>query len=507
MKKFLISIFVLFAFFGMIGTAGARELSRTCRYTDSGEDSIVYLFVYSDGEAVAYVNKDRGTKKTGNNNRGNRESDVNNWDSSKYSNSCPEYLAYNGRLDFGYSVHVGDTEESLDYRPGPILSLSNFDGIDATCSYDVDTYDGNTQEITISVYQDGFITYDPLPYSDGGDSFGNLNGINYYMGDFYDQMYNDAGQLRQCPNLSLCEETDHYELGIGSSTCTNGQSGRVLSSDGVDNESGVDQEEDQTREVCTRYATDVISNYQYEIRFYYNQDGERAFDVTVNLDGVDQNAGGTALYNGIVSISNPVYNVSISVDPDYYDAYWSSESSCNDTPVFLNSPDGMYGVRLISGVRDENFSTAPDDSDGFETDNTASSGDQPFNPNELCQGNNCNISMREICTDSNVSNTLRSIGIIIVIIKVLVPAVIIIVGIKNLFMIITSGKEDDVKKYAKSIAIRVVVGVVIFLIPGIINFIYDAAQDVIGGGQSSGFDNCWNCLFDIDQCNTSGQSD
>ena len=74
-------------------------------------------------------------------------------------------------------------------------------------------------------------------------------------------------------------------------------------------------------------------------------------------------------------------------------------------------------------------------------------------------------------------------------------------------MIITSGKEDDVKKYAKSIAIRVVIGVVIFLIPGIINFIYDAAQDVIGGGQPNDFDNCWNCLFDIDQCDTSGQSD
>ena len=133
--------------------------------------------------------------------------------------------------------------------------------------------------------------------------------------------------------------------------------------------------------------------------------------------------------------------------------------------------------------------------------------DDPFNPVEVCQGDNCNISMREICTDSNVSNTLRSIGIIIVIIKILVPAVIIIVGIKNLFMIITSGKEDDVKKYAKSIAIRVVIGVVIFLIPGIINFIYDAAQDVIGGGQPNDFDNCWNCLFDIDQCDTSGQSD
>lgn len=142
----------------------------------------------------------------------------------------------------------------------------------------------------------------------------------------------------------------------------------------------------------------------------------------------------------------------------------------------------------------------PEDSDD-DDDNPAT------NPDELCDGNDCDISMRSICIDSNVSSTLRGIGILITLIKILVPAVIIIIGIKNLFQIIVSGKDDDLKKHVKSLVLRIVVGVIIFLIPGIINFIYDAAQDVIGGGQSSDFDNCWNCLFDIDQCDTSGPSD
>ena len=127
------------------------------------------------------------------------------------------------------------------------------------------------------------------------------------------------------------------------------------------------------------------------------------------------------------------------------------------------------------------------------------------NPNNLCKGDECNISLSDMCKNRNISNTLKSIGIVIVIIKILVPAVIIIIGIKNLFMIITSGKEEDVKKGVKAIALRVVIGVVIFLLPGIINFIYDLAQDVISEEQSNGFENCWNCIFDIDNCNTSGE--
>ena len=475
----------------------ARELSRTCRYTDSGEDSIVYLFVYSDGEAVAYVNKDRGTKKTGNNNRGNRESDVNNWDSSKYSNSCPEYLAYNGRLDFGYSVHVGDTEESLDYRPGPILSLSSFDGIDATCSYDVDLSSGSTNTFTLTVYRDGFFVADPLTLGEGGENFGPMGGINYHLGDFYEEMYNDAGQLRQCPILSFCEESSAnvYEVKPGSTICSNGETGQRLTSNGTNNESGIDQEEDQSRNVCSepRYASDNISGHQYIIDFYFNENGEKYFRVSRN-DNTSQ--GGDAPYNGDILLDNLLFRV----DPDYYDVYWED---CDGTEIYLRAPEGVYEVRQITGVNDELYSTAPEDSNGFETADDSSSDDPatPSNPNNLCQGDKCNISLADMCANPNVSNTLRSIGIVIIIIKILVPAVIIVIGIKNLFMIITSGKEEDVKKYAKAIAIRVVIGVAIFLLPGIINFVYDAAQEIIGGGQPSGFDNCWNCLFDIDNCN------
>ena len=124
--------------------------------------------------------------------------------------------------------------------------------------------------------------------------------------------------------------------------------------------------------------------------------------------------------------------------------------------------------------------------------------DGGFSPDDVCgeDGEECNISIRTMCNDSSVARTLRGIGIAIVLIKILVPAVIIVMGFVNLFKIITSGKEDDVRKYVKSIVIRIIVGVVIFLLPSIVNFVFEIASGVVdaSGGDGNALDNCWNCV-------------
>ena len=69
-------------------------------------------------------------------------------------------------------------------------------------------------------------------------------------------------------------------------------------------------------------------------------------------------------------------------------------------------------------------------------------------------------------------------------------------GFVNLFKIITSGKEDDAKKYAKTIVRNIVIGVVIFLAPTIIQMVFDAADDIISPDKRSDFANCVNCILD-----------
>lgn len=129
--------------------------------------------------------------------------------------------------------------------------------------------------------------------------------------------------------------------------------------------------------------------------------------------------------------------------------------------------------------------------------------DKTFNPKTLCEeAENCNISLAYFCTTPTVARTLKFLGLLFYIAKILVPGIIIVMGFVNLFNIMTSGKLEDAKKYGKAIVIRIFVGIGIFLLPGIINTIYDGAKAIIGGGGTGGFDNCVSCLLEpnSDEC-------
>ena len=123
------------------------------------------------------------------------------------------------------------------------------------------------------------------------------------------------------------------------------------------------------------------------------------------------------------------------------------------------------------------------------------SGNQDFKPNDLCTGEDCNISLAKFCNDGKVARTFKFIGLMFFVAKILVPAIIIIVGIVDLVKVITSGKEEEMKKHVKNLGVRVIIGVLIFLLPSIINAIYGVASDLVSDGGTSAFDNCEACLM------------
>ena len=131
-----------------------------------------------------------------------------------------------------------------------------------------------------------------------------------------------------------------------------------------------------------------------------------------------------------------------------------------------------------------------------------------YSPGEICgeNGENCNASLSSFCTKPKVARILKGVGILIVIAKILVPAIIILMGFVNLFKIITAGKEDEARKYAKSIITKVIIGVIIFLLPGLINFVFDIANNIIASNNDyqSEFTNCEKCILDISECNING---
>jgi len=69
-------------------------------------------------------------------------------------------------------------------------------------------------------------------------------------------------------------------------------------------------------------------------------------------------------------------------------------------------------------------------------------------------------------------------------------------GMVNLFQIIMSGKDDQAKKYGRTIVTRIIIGVAIYLLPGIFQFVYETANDIIGSESVNNFGNCVGCLFD-----------
>ena len=118
-----------------------------------------------------------------------------------------------------------------------------------------------------------------------------------------------------------------------------------------------------------------------------------------------------------------------------------------------------------------------------------------FSPSELCKDEeNCDINLNGFCGEPTVSRVLKFIGLIIFIAKILVPAIIIIMGFVTLFKIMTSGKVDEAKKQVNNIIRNIVIGVLIFLLPSLINLVFEMADDIISPGETSDFSNCVNCL-------------
>lgn len=116
--------------------------------------------------------------------------------------------------------------------------------------------------------------------------------------------------------------------------------------------------------------------------------------------------------------------------------------------------------------------------------------------------NNLNIGAtslfgNDICTDTNVKKVLVFVGYIILLVKILIPLIIMIRGTVDLFQAVTGSDEKDLPKNIKTFVLRIVLGIVIFFIPNIINATLGLVYDVTGANNTN---NCVTCLLDPNNC-------
>ncbi len=100
------------------------------------------------------------------------------------------------------------------------------------------------------------------------------------------------------------------------------------------------------------------------------------------------------------------------------------------------------------------------------------------------------------CT--RLKEPLKFLGHIIFIIKIVVPIILIVFGMIDLFKAVTGGKDGEITKSLKSLVFRIIAGVAIFFVPSIISFIFTLVDDF--DNVKSEYDVCQKCILNVSKC-------
>ena len=100
------------------------------------------------------------------------------------------------------------------------------------------------------------------------------------------------------------------------------------------------------------------------------------------------------------------------------------------------------------------------------------------------------------CEYAGVLRTFKILGVIINIVKIVVPLIIIGTAMVSVFTTVTSGKSDELKASFMIIVKKLIAGLIIFLLPSTLDF----AFDTLIGNDTSKFTSCTNCLLDTGNC-------
>ena len=101
-----------------------------------------------------------------------------------------------------------------------------------------------------------------------------------------------------------------------------------------------------------------------------------------------------------------------------------------------------------------------------------------------------------ICEFRATLQLLKLIGIVINIVKILLPLLLIFMCIKEAFKAVISAKQDDLVQMLPKFFKRFLAATIIFFIPGIVNY----AVDYLVEFDDKDFKECTTCLFEPDSC-------
>ncbi len=176
--------------------------------------------------------------------------------------------------------------------------------------------------------------------------------------------------------------------------------------------------------------------------------------------------------------------------------YWNSSTNTCDKKDFFTCPD--YNAKENCPSTDEQGNRCVwDDHEGcsYVSSSVGGSTHEPVEENEFTWSS---ISTGQICRSNNLKVPLKYIGWVLSILKILIPILIIAFGVMDFLKAIASQKPDELSKAIKTVIVRVLSGVIIFLVPTIINFVFVLIDD--WSQYSTAYSDCTKCLFDPKNC-------
>lgn len=104
-----------------------------------------------------------------------------------------------------------------------------------------------------------------------------------------------------------------------------------------------------------------------------------------------------------------------------------------------------------------------------------------------------------VCHEPEVLKALRIIGMVIVIIKVLVPVLVIVTGIQNLAKTVIQEDDSAIKKSVSLLMVKFFVGAFVFFIPTVMYTLMSVASGY--DETASKFTDCGKCITSVSACN------
>lgn len=109
--------------------------------------------------------------------------------------------------------------------------------------------------------------------------------------------------------------------------------------------------------------------------------------------------------------------------------------------------------------------------------------------------------LQNVCDQEGILKSFKFLGRILYVIKIVIPILLIVLGTIDFGKVIIAGKDDAIIGAAKRLASRAAAGIIIFLLPTIINFVFGLLPQA-----ENNYSKCSTCLFKPSECEVSSSN-